>query len=83
MVWSPCHSEVFGQAVNDTNVGHNGNFLYKQQQQGIAFKVCVVQHIPKCSESQMAILKWCPTRYINLSSWPDGEVIFGLLQPYC
>lgn len=31
----------------------------------------------------MATLKWCPPLYINLSSWPAGGVIFGLLQPYC
>lgn len=83
MVWSLGHSKRFVQAFNDTNILHNGNALYTQHQPGIAFKVCVVQHNPKCNESQMATLKWCPTLYINLSSRPAGEVIFGLLQPYC
>lgn len=76
-MWSP------GQVFNDTNGLRNGNALYKQQQPGMAFKVCAVQHNPKCNESQMATLKWCPTLYINLSSWPAGEVIFALHQPYC
>lgn len=82
MVWLLGHSEVFGHAFSDINVLHNGNALYEQQQQDMAFKVCVVQHNTKCNESQMATLKWYPTLYINLSSRPAGEVIFGLLQPY-
>lgn len=77
-MWSPGHSEVFSQTFSDTNVHHNGNALYKQQHPGIAFKVSVLPHNLKGSESQMATLRWWPALYINLSSRPAGDVIFWL-----
>lgn len=69
MMWSS------GQAFN-------GNTVHKKQQQGTAFKVCAVQHDPKCDESQTAPLKAVPNSlyyFVLFDSWRSN---IWPLHPY-